>query len=81
MKNLHFKIISHINIISKQANELMEGLKETYDGIFQQIEKFVAFISKIADLLGEFEHYPSVDWWNKEINHYRLSIKANTKEP
>lgn len=36
-KEIHMKVMVKLNKITKETNDLIEALKETYDGIFQNL--------------------------------------------
>lgn len=58
---------------------LIEALKETEDGIFHNLEKVAVFAKKAQELMMSAKE-GGEDWFETEINHFRLMLQAQPSQ-
>ena len=74
---LHKKTKDRIDKIVFEVKAFVDELKNTYDGVFQQMEFFAFFVTKLMEILGDGDEKTHNNWWDNEINHYRMFLKSD----
>ena len=46
-----------------EVKAFVDELKNTYDGVFQQMEFFAFFVTKVMEILGDGGDKTHKNWW------------------
>lgn len=72
------RLLNPLEEIIENGQQIIEGLKETHDAYYHNMEKFIVFAAKVHGLLMPLIHAKEDAWIETEINHYRLHISRST---